>query len=146
MPVHACVSLVYPGFGGGALCSTSHHFLRRFVEKNVGISDTVGAISLHAVPSLVAWGTGVLKVSALSTEEMGKWQGLSFGPLQTKTMPYDLEYGLLFQHNMGGEFTAMYQAIMLPVTIAIATAAGLLTVKCSSFCSLALQCPAYSCS
>jgi hypothetical protein len=137
---------VYPGFGGGALCSTSHHFLRRFLEKHAGITDTVGAISLHAVPSLVAWGTGVYKVSGLSTEEMGKWQGLAYGPLQTKTMPYDLEYGLMFQHNLGGDATAMYQAIMLPVTIAIATGAGMLTVKCCPFCSLGLRCNAYGCS
>jgi len=115
------------GFIGGGACSTSHHFLRRFLEKNLNITDTVGAVSLHAVPSLVAWIAGILYVRDLGAEEMGKWQGLQFGPQQTRTLPYELEYGLIFAHNMGGGETALYQAIMLPVTIAVATVTGMMT-------------------
>lgn len=89
----------------------------------------MGAVSLHAVPSLIAWAAGVLKVKDLGPEQMGKWQGLQYGPQQTQTLPYELEYGLIFQHNMGGGETALYQALMLPVTIAIATTTGLITVS-----------------
>ena len=133
--LYATCASVCSGFAGGAACSTSHHFLRRFLEKHLSITDTVGAISLHAVPSLIAWGTGVYAVSGLSEAEMGKWQGLAYGPQQTRTMPYDLEYGLIFQHNLSGSKTALQQAMMLPITIAIATAAGLLTVRCCPGCS-----------
>jgi ammonia channel protein AmtB len=34
------------GFVGGAACSTSHHYLRRFLEKKLLITDTVGQIPL----------------------------------------------------------------------------------------------------
>ena len=58
------------GFCGGAACSTSHHFLRRFLERKLNITDTVGAVSLHAVPSLVAWFAGIMVVRDLGTEHM----------------------------------------------------------------------------
>ena len=115
------------GFCGGAACSTSHHYLRRFMEKKLGITDTVGAISLHAVPSTVAWIAGILKVRELGTEHMGKWQGQIYTQQQTRTLPYELEYGVVFQRNMGGSETALYQALIMPITIGVATVSGLLT-------------------
>ena len=44
--------------------STAHHFLRPFMEKKLGITDTVGAVSLHALPALVAWLAGIIVVRA----------------------------------------------------------------------------------
>jgi hypothetical protein len=78
-------------------------------------------------PAMVAWVSGLMKVNNLGTAEMGKWQGLAFGPQQTKTLPFDLEYGILFQHNTGGAETVTWQALMYPVTIGIATVTGMLT-------------------
>jgi hypothetical protein len=76
---------------------------------------------------MVAWVSGLMKVNNLGTAEMGKWQGLAYGPQQTRTLPYDLEYGILFQHNTGGAETVTWQALIYPVTIGIATVTGMLT-------------------
>ena len=84
-------------------------------------------------PAMVAWVSGLMKVNNLGTAEMGKWQGLAFGPQQTKTLPYDLEYGILFQHNTGGAETVTWQALIYPVTIGIATVTGMLTGFVASY-------------
>mmetsp|Transcript_13153 Transcript_13153/g.26277 ORF Transcript_13153/g.26277 Transcript_13153/m.26277 type:complete len:602 (+) Transcript_13153:188-1993(+) len=115
------------GFVGGGACSTSHHYLRRFLEKKLQITDTVGAVSLHAVPAMVAWAAGIIKVANLDSSYMGKWSGALFGARQTRTLPYDMEYDLIFMHSEGNNDTAEYQGYLMPVTICIATVAGILT-------------------
>ena len=115
------------GFFGGFACSTSHHYLRKFLEKKLQITDTVGAVSLHAIPAIVAWVCGCIKVAPLGDAYKGKWQGTSFTATQTKTLPYDLEYGLLFMHAEGTGDTWLYQLLMLPITIAVATTGGIIT-------------------
>eukprot|EP00960_Hanusia_phi_P065608 766154-Hanusia_phi.AAC.7 len=53
------------GFAGGFACSTSHNFLRKFLERKLMITDTVGVVSLHAIPSAIAWIAGELAHSLL---------------------------------------------------------------------------------
>ena len=60
-PEHALII----GIAGGFVCSTSHHFLRRSLEKKLGVTDTVGAISLHAFPGYTSR-SFVTKQTALS--------------------------------------------------------------------------------
>mmetsp|Transcript_61590 Transcript_61590/g.144867 ORF Transcript_61590/g.144867 Transcript_61590/m.144867 type:complete len:603 (+) Transcript_61590:213-2021(+) len=115
------------GFVGGGACSTSHHYLRRFLEKKLQITDTVGAVSLHAVPAMIAWAAGIIKVSNIDTTYMGKWSGALFGTRQTRTLPFDMEYDLIFAHSEGNGDTAEYQGYMLPVTMCIALTAGIIS-------------------
>eukprot|EP00960_Hanusia_phi_P065607 766154-Hanusia_phi.AAC.6 len=44
---------------------------------------------------------------------MGKWAGTQYTAQQTKTLPYGMEYGQIFQHNAGNGDTARYQ-VSLP--------------------------------
>mmetsp|Transcript_18291 Transcript_18291/g.60106 ORF Transcript_18291/g.60106 Transcript_18291/m.60106 type:complete len:556 (-) Transcript_18291:270-1937(-) len=101
------------GFAGGFACSTSHNFLRKFLEKKLMITDTVGVVSLHAIPSAIAWIAGVISVAPLNTAYMGKWAGTQYISQQTKTLPFGLEYGQIFQHTAGNGDTARYQVTPL---------------------------------
>lgn len=115
------------GAVGGFVCSTAHHFLRPFMERKLGITDTVGAVSLHALPGLVAWLSGIFMVMPIGQAYRGEWSGLSFLTSQTKTMPYSAEYSTTFMHSEGSGDTAMFQAIMAPVTVCIGAGTGLIT-------------------
>lgn len=106
------------GFFGGMACSTSHHYLRRFLEKKLQITDTVGAISLHAVPAMIAWIAGMIKLSGIGNEYIGKNSGAGFALTQTKTLPYDLELGEVFQHGLGD--ATQFQVLLPPPVLTCA--------------------------
>lgn len=61
-----------------------------------------GAVSLHAVPAMIAWAAGCIAVSNLDSTYMGKWSGLSYVNSQQRTLPYGLELDKVFQHNEVG--------------------------------------------
>ncbi|EKX32066.1 hypothetical protein GUITHDRAFT_121766 [Guillardia theta CCMP2712] len=123
-PQHALII----GVIGGFVCSTSHHFLRRILERKTGITDTVGVISLHAFPGLIAWIAGIIAVWGLDSRYKGPWSGIQYSSTQTKTLPYWLEMDLTFQHHVGNKDTALYQAsiYMAPITICVGLGTGLL--------------------
>jgi hypothetical protein len=58
---------------------------------------------------MIAWVAGVIAVTPIDTTYMGKWAGLEFANTQQKTLPYDLELNLIFQHGEGTKDTAAYQ-------------------------------------
>jgi len=115
------------GAFGGFVCSTAHRFVRPFFERKLMVTDTVGAISLHALPGLVAWLAGIIYVYPLGQDYRGKWSGQSFITTQTLTLPYGGEYSTTFMHSEGDGDTAIYQALMAPVTICIGTGTGIAT-------------------
>jgi len=120
------VTAMVIGFVGGAVCSTAHHFLRRLLEKRLSITDTVGAISLHALPGLVAWVAGIIAVTPLDESYGGRWTSTQAGSVQTQVLPFDAEYDLVFKHSVGNGDTGLYQVYMAPITMCMGLLFGFL--------------------
>jgi hypothetical protein len=76
-------------------------------ESRVTCSDR--PFFLFFVCQIVAWMAGVIAVTPIDVTYMGKWAGLEFANTQQKTLPYDLELNLIFQHGEGTKDTAAYQ-------------------------------------
>ena len=97
------------GFIGGGGCSTCHHYLRRWLERRLMITDTVGVVSLHFVPGIVAWAAGLVKVAPLGPAQRSSQAGLNAAASQTNTLPYSLEYSQVFMHSEGNGDTIFWQ-------------------------------------
>jgi len=121
------------GLLGGFVCSTAHHFLRRLLEKKLAVTDTVGAISLHALPGLLAWVCGIIAVWPLNEEYNGRWSSVSAGSVQTRTLPFGAEMDLIFLHSQGNGDTALYQVYLAPVTMVIGLVAGFIAGLVANF-------------
>jgi len=103
---------------GGVVCSFSGHFIRSFCVDRLGVHDTVGVMSMHGWPGLVGWLSGVFFLLPIN-------QDFLTGDRQSKNLAYDLPWESVLQHREGNGDAAFAQAVIAPMTIAIALVTGI---------------------
>eukprot|EP00285_Hemiselmis_virescens_P007624 CAMPEP_0173383260 /NCGR_PEP_ID=MMETSP1356-20130122/5816_1 /TAXON_ID=77927 ORGANISM="Hemiselmis virescens, Strain PCC157" /NCGR_SAMPLE_ID=MMETSP1356 /ASSEMBLY_ACC=CAM_ASM_000847 /LENGTH=623 /DNA_ID=CAMNT_0014338039 /DNA_START=120 /DNA_END=1991 /DNA_ORIENTATION=- len=106
------------GAVGGIACSWAGHYMRVFCVGRLKVHDTVGVMSMHGWPGLIGWIAGVIKLVPLNLDYLT-------GDRQSKNLAYILPWENILQHQKGNGDAAIAQAVIAPMTIAIALVTGL---------------------
>ena len=107
------------GVVGAVCCMLGFRFVQEPLRRHLLITDTAGIHNMHGLPGIVGTLSGVIAASMINP------QSRAGDPGMTGVLQFNLIYGETFLNHGSATDTAMQQALMLLVTLAIAISSGL---------------------